>query len=386
MSSRILITTEPRDVHAIAVALGLARLGQEASLWYGADLPLALSTSFRLSDDMPVSWRASGPDLAFADPQFDTVWYRRHNVPFVGDRVHPEDRDFADKELRLFDRAVWTQIARDAFWVNPVAQFDVANSKLRQLTIARAAGFAIPDTLMSNDPAAIRRFVGEKATDGVVYKTFFPSRWELADGGRAFLPTTEIAADALPEDDVLRLTPGIFQAKVPKAYEIRVTVMGRECVAARIESQKSESARGDWRFDLDGSVTLAAMTLPEETREKCLGVMRDLGIVFGCFDLIVTPAGETVFLEVNEMGQFLWVETALPHYPLLDMFCRFLIEARADFRYRPGADPLAFHGIQQDPDYEAALARSESQHVNRRRPQPVPESAAAGKDRESQPR
>lgn len=43
---------------------------------------------------------------------------------------------------------------------------------------------------------------------------------------------------------------------------------------------------------------------------------------FGCFDLIVTPDGEYVFLECNPNGQWLWVElaTGLP-----------IAEAIADF-------------------------------------------------------
>lgn len=381
----ILITTEPRDTHAIAVALGLERLGHEAMLWYGADLPHALDTSFRLSRDRPLSWRAGGPELALDDPQFDAVWYRRHNIPFLdAGRVHPDDREFAERELKMFDRAVWTSIAPDVFWVNPVHRYERANSKLLQLKLARETGFTIPDTLMSNDPAEIRRFVAEKEKKGVVYKTFFPSRWELADGGRAFLPTTEISLDALPDDDILRLTPGIFQAKVPKAYEIRVTVMGRECVGARIDAQTSETGRQDWRFDLGGDVSVGEMTLPEETRKKCLELMDRLGLVFGCFDLVVTPHSETVFLEVNEMGQFLWVETALPQHPLLDMFCRFLIEGRADFRYEADSPCLEFAAIQADPDFKAALERSETLHVNRRRPRTA-QSAAAGTVRETQP-
>jgi len=280
--------------------------------------------------------------------------------------VHPDDRE------------------SDAFWVNPVQSYERANSKLLQLRIAREAGFSIPDTLMSNDPAQIRRFVAERESDGVVYKTFFPTRWELADGGRAFLPTTEISLDALPEDDILRLTPGIFQAKLPKAYEIRVTVMGRECVPARIDWRAGAKGRDDWRFDLGQDVTVKDMPLPEEVREPCLKVMSRLGIVFGCFDLIVTPDGETVFLEVNEMGQFLWVETALPQHSLLDMFCRFLIEGRPDFRYEPETPRLEFHSLQETPEFKAALERSEALHVNRRRPRTAP-SAAADKARETRP-
>jgi hypothetical protein len=61
--------------------------------------------------------------------------------------------------------------------------------------------------------------------------------------------------------------------------------------------------------------------------------MSELGLVFGCFDLIVTPKGEYVFLEVNEMGAFLWIEERLPELELLDAFCEFLIQGRRDFSW-----------------------------------------------------
>jgi glutathione synthase/RimK-type ligase-like ATP-grasp enzyme len=63
--------------------------------------------------------------------------------------------------------------------------------------------------------------------------------------------------------------------------------------------------------------------LPPAVSEKCLELMRRLGIIFGCFDFIVTPDGRHVFLEVNPMGQWLWVEQ-MCGMPLLEAFCEFL--------------------------------------------------------------
>ena len=54
-------------------------------------------------------------------------------------------------------------------------------------------------------------------------------------------------------------------------------------------------------------------------------------IVFGCFDLIVTPNGDVIFLEVNPMGQFLWIEYLCPEIQLLELFCEFLLAQRFDF-------------------------------------------------------
>ncbi len=53
--------------------------------------------------------------------------------------------------------------------------------------------------------------------------------------------------------------------------------------------------------------------------------MKKLGLVFGCFDFIVTPDNEYYFLEVNEQGQFLWIEEVNPDIKILDAFVNLLI-------------------------------------------------------------
>ena len=35
------------------------------------------------------------------------------------------------------------------------------------------------------------------------------------------------------------------------------------------------------------------------------GIDKNLGLLYGAIDMILTPSGEYVFLEVNESGQFL---------------------------------------------------------------------------------
>lgn len=48
-------------------------------------------------------------------------------------------------------------------------------------------------------------------------------------------------------DELLRLTPGIYQVLVPKAYELRVTMMGRRAFTAKILSQETQAGKLDWR-------------------------------------------------------------------------------------------------------------------------------------------
>ena len=85
------------------------------------------------------------------------------------------------------------------------------------------------------------------------------------------------------------------------------------------------------------------IALPDAIARQCRAFVQRLGLVFGCFDLIVTPAGDYVFLEINQMGQFLWVEEENNAFPMLQAFCDFLVSSSPTFRYtaRPQAVTMA---------------------------------------------
>ena len=269
------------------------------------------------------------------------VWNRRPSLPVLPPDVPipADDRYVAQRECTAFHRAQWALAAPDAFWINHPDGRRRANVKPVQLRAAGEAGFRLPPTLMSNDPARIRRFI-ERHDGAVLYKPFVPTHWHLGDQGIAFNFASEVSAADLPDDEVLRLSPGIFQQRIDKAYELRVTVMGERVFAARLLSQEREESRVDWR-NAFANLAVEPAELPAADAERCRRVMADLGIVFGCFDLIVTPDGDIVFLEVNEMGQFLWLDEANREINTLAPFCEFLLQGRSDFSWQPSdADPV----------------------------------------------
>jgi hypothetical protein len=293
-----------------------------------------------------------------ARPPFDVVWLRRPTQAVFPEGMHPADLPVARREALDFLRCVLHLAAPDAFWVNPLASRPFAELKAVQLREAGRVGLAIPPTLMSNDPERIRRFLGA-LPGGAIYKPFCPVQWETEDQV-AIAWTREIAAGDLPEDEVLRLTPGIFQARIDKAHELRVTIMGRHVVTARLRSQELADAKLDWRAG-GTKLQVEPDRLPDEVETGCLDLMRRLGIVFGCFDFIVTPEGRHIFLEVNTAGQFLWVEEANPDLLLLAPFVDFLLSRRPDFRWRPTGGAIrhaAFHQAAVD-----AIAAGSSRHV-----------------------
>ena len=74
----------------------------------------------------------------------------------------------------------------------------------------------------------------------------------------------------------------------------------------------------DWRaaaWDNPGeSAPHAPMDLPSDVEKFCLALVHSYGLRFGAIDLIVTPRGDWVFLELNPNGQWVWIEqlTGLP--------------------------------------------------------------------------
>jgi hypothetical protein len=137
--------------------------------------------------------------------------------------------------------------------------------KSLQLVTAAEVGLAVLRTLCSSDPARIRAFIRENAGE-TIYKPFCATQWRTT-GGSACLFTAVIDESELPDDDVLRLSPGIFQPRIAKAYELRVTMMGRHVFAAELASQSvtkaqaapsSDSIRGSWH-------TAVAQLVPPRT-------------------------------------------------------------------------------------------------------------------------
>lgn len=323
---RILIVTQPGDFHAITVAEALESRGAETVLWATTDFPARAEETIKFSRTGRTTGISGIPGTGDAD-DFDVVWRRRPGFVIDEDSVHPADLAFAQAECEVFRRSLFRLLAPRAFWVNPPEAAARAGSKLLQHQAAREVGLTLPDTLYGNSPAKIRSFIDEHG-GRVVYKPFNPVRWR--EGDRFWSPfTSELTASDLVDDGALRAAPGIYQELVPKAYEVRVTLMGRVALAARIDSQATTEGRLDWRRAY-GELEMSPHELPDDIATLCYELLGRLGLVFGCIDLIVTPAGETVFLEINEMGQFLFVEKYCDT-PLLDTFCDFLLQARPDF-------------------------------------------------------
>lgn len=341
----VLITTMPGDAHAHAVRWALERMGHKCYRWLPSEVE-RVPVSGRISDDTPAGVLLWGPDGAVDTGTVRTVWFRRFPQPRMPDQMLRGDQTIAQREVDAFLSSANNMSGENAFWANSPAAQRVASQKASQLMAARRVGLSIPRTLLSNDMEAVRVFV-RTSPGRVIYKGFRPAVWVSGDR-RFHLQTAVIDESHLTKSASLRLSPGIFQEFVPKLFELRVTIFGRTCIAAKITGQHEVDWRRTHRMDLE------QFELPPRIESRLLALMDELGLRMGTVDMIVTPSGDYVFLEINEQGQFLWVEQMNPEIALLEPFARFLAAATPDFTWPRDRRPTIRFG-----DYMASAACSE---------------------------
>jgi glutathione synthase/RimK-type ligase-like ATP-grasp enzyme len=356
----ILIPTFVSDLHATAATLYLERMGHKVVRWFGADFPEVSSISIAPADRSSsfISLGESGSMARLSE--IDVFWNRRHSEPVIQRPLVDSDHELAMRESSLASRGMFSALSDSVFTVNHVQHARYAENKLIQLMRAQAVGFRVPKTLMSNDPRAIKEFIRASASTGAIYKAYKPAMWKTSQDGIAIAFTSEVTIDTLPSDAVLRLTPGIYQERLDKSFEVRVTCMGNHVVAVKLDSQAVADASMDWRGVSPHELKIQPIQLPREVESRCVGLLKSLNLLFGCIDLICTPGGEYVFLEINQMGQFLWIEESNPSIHLLDMFCRFLVSRDANFKYAPSGDVHSF--VEMRKDAVALIAQDESAH------------------------
>ena len=334
MKTYVIVTNE-QDLHAAIVATALDRLGERCVRWNTARQARA-ETAVRL----PATPGPGGPhwtlDLGAGRLPADlVVWNRRiERDPRPDGELTEADRIVAQREHRAFVDGAVALLNTAATRINDAYAAARAENKALQLAAAGRAGLATPETLITNAPEQIRQFVAVHEAEGVIAKPFSPTVW-ASDDGEFVGRSARVTAAMLPDDRLLRACPMIFQTYVPKRFEVRVTCFGPTLVAARLDSQAHESSQVDWRAISPRRLAIEPIELPEAVRAGCAALLEDLGLAFGCIDMVVTPAGEWVFLEINQMGQFLWLEEVNPAFPMLDLFLALLTGTLEEGAARP---------------------------------------------------
>lgn len=358
---KILILTQAEDTHAIAVQLALLDMNHEVQLLFTADQPTKLTNSVFI-DSRNYEWRSLDEEKSISDNHHDVVWWRRARKPYLPKNIiHPEDYKFAMRENNLFFESITSNISPNAWWINSKTAATMANYKLLQLRKAVECGMVIPETLCSNNAQDIHNFIVKYEKEGVIYKPLCSNVW-FEENKVKIGYTSKVNLAELPKNELLQFAPGIFQKEIKKKYELRITCFGEYIVAAKLDSQTHPEGVIDWRAISPDRMVVEPYELPAHFCHKIRCFMNSMGLVFGALDFIVTHDNHYIFLEVNEQGQFLWLEDCNPEFKMLDIFLRFIVNKSPKYLWeRP---KLTYNYRDYSNRIEQILKDHRQQHVN----------------------
>ena len=276
------------------VGAELGRMDAQVA-WFDQRRALETSLELRLAAGR-VSGRLRTPEADVDLEAVDAVYVRT-----MDDRLLPEVESLAgDAEERrqcrtLHDRLfAWLGLS-EALVINRTEAQASNGAKPYQLQAIAEAGFAIPETLITNDPQQAIAFRDRHRL--VVYKSMSGERSIVS-------PLTDLDLQRL---DRLRLCPVQFQAWVP-GPDVRVHVVGNETFATCVSTSAT-----DYRYPARSGATrpqVSTYELDPELAERCVTLAQRLGLEFAGIDLRMPPDAEPVCLEVNPSPAFSYFEMA----------------------------------------------------------------------------
>lgn len=185
----------------------------------------------------------------------------------------------------------WLEVA-PTLVVNRPSSMDSNSSKPWQMQLIAAAGFLVPETLVTTDPDEVRDFLARHGR--VIFKS--------VSGVRSIVQ--ELDASDHGRLDRVKALATQFQAYIP-GVDVRVHVVGDWTFAAEVRSSVI-----DYRYAAraGAEVGLEDIQIPDAVRDRCTTLARRLDLVFCGIDLRRRPDGEYVCFEVNPMPAYSYYE------------------------------------------------------------------------------
>ncbi len=248
----------------------------------------------------------NGISLEYEDTLYDlsavrAVYFRR--APSVFNHFsNIKNSSFLWRESKEFFEGIYLTI--NARWVNPIFETYKAERKLYQLNVAQKLGFKIPNSLISNKPSEIKKFIAEKEC---IIKPI--SHGLQVNEEEIFSIYTNSIDKELEFDlDELFESPVYIQEKIQNKFDIRVTVIGDKLFPVSIK--KDAMSEVDWRKP-EVMKEYDIIELPLSVANKCFEINNKMGLSYSAIDLIKSSNNDYTFLEVNPAGEWVWLEKEL---------------------------------------------------------------------------
>ncbi len=307
----ILIVTNKQDVHPTPVIEYLNERG----------CPVFRLNTEALLTDYQFHWWANGNGTDFYiknvknglevyGHDITAVWERRPILPSELLLLNREEINRHNlKEAAGFLSFLLHDVS-DRFSIGHHLYDRSASSKMRQIRLAQALGMNVPATCFSNRKEDVVTF--SRPFEYIMLKSIESDNVWLGDEKEYVFFGQKVQSESLERQpqEAFNQTVNFVQEYVEKQYELRVTVVCDKVFVCKIDSQCMEEDKGkvDWRQGYEYGLRYEPYELPDTIKAFCIKFLQDMLLNFGCFDFIVTPQDQFVFLECNPNGQWLWIE------------------------------------------------------------------------------
>lgn len=255
--------------------------------------------------------------------EISSAFFKHPLKPNFIDDIPTNQMVFAERETIEMLRSLFLLID-EKVWLNHPKHIFAANNKIEQLKIASKIGFSIPKTCISSGPESIKNFYNSHNRDIIAKAVRYG--YDITENHIKFAPTKKVEKKFIENIEDYYTVPSIYQERIEKKYDIRVTVIGNKVYAAAIHSQRYMETMTDWRlWDIHEDVDLkhSKHELPPEISNLCLKITKKFNLGFSAIDLIYSPEKKYYFLEMNPNGQWAWIEGKLG-FPIRDSIINYL--------------------------------------------------------------
>jgi glutathione synthase/RimK-type ligase-like ATP-grasp enzyme len=196
---------------------------------------------------------------------------------------------------------------KDAKWINPMFATHIAERKLFQLFEANKFGIETPASLITNNSITADKFL--KSHKKSIIKPI-SNGLQVLENKFYSIYTSDIHKDFFNnyDDTSLFETPVLLQERIENENDIRVVIINEKVFA--VEITKDDKSEVDWRKP-EIEKSYKQIKLPDDLSDKLVKLNKSFNLIYSAIDLIKKPNGKFVFLEINPVGEWVWLESEL---------------------------------------------------------------------------
>lgn len=326
---QILIISRSGDAHATMVGEALIDAGVQVFV----RTPQALIEESVLSIDNN-NIDNKGDKLTFKTFDINDVkivWLRKPSYFFSNNNAVSAYEHIKWNQKNLLLGTIYKILESNKHLIHCYQTAFISKNKYMQLISAYRVGFRTPLTYYLDNKELLKNFDVKINKKKWVIKPateiIFEDEGEMLRYGVSSITSYEIQRETE--------MPLIFQEEILIKSEIKCAYINGSIFAVEVNVPYSYEDLNDVPYS---DRIYKAVKIPSYIKNKCILLCENLGFIFATIDFLINNNEEWIFIEINENGQFLFLEDQCPELPILQTTINYFLTKLHIYKeksYRP---------------------------------------------------